>query len=369
MLTEDFYGKKGFVWWTGVVENTKDPLDIGSVQVRIIGLHPFLDESGLPNKTLLPTEKLPWAQVVLPTTGAKTTSGLREGDWVFGFFQDGDYAQMPIVMGMFPGIQGIQSQIVYNESVRIKTNPPRVPSDIVVRQVGEPTSARLARGVLEGTLVNRTNNQLESVCDVSNEVKILIGEVKVLVGTIMRAIKEAIRALLAALGLEPSGESRKLVQFLKEVTAAIREAVEFYEEEIKPYIDLVLTVARYLRAIISYILSLPERLAKFIRKCLAVFAQSIISQFSSIDTGSPLGSDFAELTNAISDLQDASKDLFASGAELLTAPAQFVEAIVNPGDPQKVLEVESFVSGYIEQNFQTQEQTKEEIMFNGSKGI
>ena len=39
MLSKDFYGKNGFVWWTGIVENDEDPLMLGSVQVRIIGIH------------------------------------------------------------------------------------------------------------------------------------------------------------------------------------------------------------------------------------------------------------------------------------------------------------------------------------------
>jgi hypothetical protein len=39
MITEDFYGKKQFIWWTGIVEDVLDPLEIGSVRVRIIGLH------------------------------------------------------------------------------------------------------------------------------------------------------------------------------------------------------------------------------------------------------------------------------------------------------------------------------------------
>ena len=89
MLTKDFYGKNGFIWWVGQVEDDEDPLKLGSVRARIIGLHSE-------NKSLVPTDSLPWAQLMLPATGSNTFTPPRIGDWVFGFFQDGEYAQIPL---------------------------------------------------------------------------------------------------------------------------------------------------------------------------------------------------------------------------------------------------------------------------------
>ena len=57
----DFMGKEGFVWWYGVVEDRKDPLYLGRVKVRCMGFH-------TDDKSLIPTEDLPWAQVILPAT-------------------------------------------------------------------------------------------------------------------------------------------------------------------------------------------------------------------------------------------------------------------------------------------------------------
>jgi hypothetical protein len=73
-----------------VVEDRLDPLQVGRVRVRVFGFH---DE----NKSLIPTEDLPWAVGV---------AGLspKEGDLVFGFFIDGTDAQQPMVMGVVPGI-------------------------------------------------------------------------------------------------------------------------------------------------------------------------------------------------------------------------------------------------------------------------
>lgn len=87
-----------FVWFTGVVEDRFDPEEMNRVRVRCFGFH-------TENKSLLATEDLPWATVMMPvgdagTSGVGTTPhGLMEGSWVVGFFRDGPSAQDPIVMG------------------------------------------------------------------------------------------------------------------------------------------------------------------------------------------------------------------------------------------------------------------------------
>lgn len=86
----------------GIVESTLDPLKIGRVRVRIFGLH-------TDDKNLIPTEDLPWAQVLKPTDSASIsgigTSGaaMVPGSWVVVDFLDED-KQYPLVMGTIPGI-------------------------------------------------------------------------------------------------------------------------------------------------------------------------------------------------------------------------------------------------------------------------
>lgn len=92
-----FAGMNGFVWWVGVVESRKDPLNIGRCQIRIFGWH-------TENKNLIPTADLPWAQPVLPVNNSKTFNTPTEGDWVVGFFFDGPSGQVPVFFGVLPGI-------------------------------------------------------------------------------------------------------------------------------------------------------------------------------------------------------------------------------------------------------------------------
>lgn len=93
----DFFGKEGFVWWKGVCEDRKDPLKLGRYKIRIFGFHKA-------DKAAMPTAGLPWAHPSLPMDNGKNVVGMKEGDFCWGFFRDGEEAQEPIVVGYFPGI-------------------------------------------------------------------------------------------------------------------------------------------------------------------------------------------------------------------------------------------------------------------------
>lgn len=112
-------------WWIGVVEDRDDPEKMGRLRVRIIGAHSD-------DKTILPTDKLPWAITMQPTTSAAMSGigtapvGILPGTWCVGFFIDGDDMQQPMVMGTFgakPDCYKTTSQ------VQIDANPPNTLRD------------------------------------------------------------------------------------------------------------------------------------------------------------------------------------------------------------------------------------------------
>jgi len=86
----------------GVVENRQDPLSLGRCQVRIVGLHTH-------DKSLLPTNDLPWATPIQPVTSAAmngighTPIGPVEGTSVVVAFADVEQ-QQPIIIGTLGGI-------------------------------------------------------------------------------------------------------------------------------------------------------------------------------------------------------------------------------------------------------------------------
>ena len=114
LFTSGFLGAQ-FNWWIGQIaddatwrDNTASgkheagnqiPGQSRRYKVRIIGYHDKQEES-------IPSDQLPWAQVMYPVTAgggqaaAYQTSALRQGNFVFGFFLDGQDQQVPVIMGI-----------------------------------------------------------------------------------------------------------------------------------------------------------------------------------------------------------------------------------------------------------------------------
>ena len=108
-------GQDGFTWWLGQVceaetwlanypdlpKETKDELPgfKRRVKVSILGWHST-------DKEELKNEELPWAYCLLPVTAGSGFGGLGEslnfsgGEWVFGFFLDGNDGQQPVIIGV-----------------------------------------------------------------------------------------------------------------------------------------------------------------------------------------------------------------------------------------------------------------------------
>lgn len=102
--------------YLGVIEDILDPLKVGRVRVRVFGLH-------TDDKTLIPTESLPWSDVAIPVTSASLSgighspTGLLRGSWVIVFFTDKD-EQYPIVLASLPGIpRDILNQLPADEEL------------------------------------------------------------------------------------------------------------------------------------------------------------------------------------------------------------------------------------------------------------
>jgi hypothetical protein len=114
LFNSGFLGSS-FNWWVGQIADDstwRDNMLPGKFEskdqipgwgrrykVRIIGLHDKEESS-------IPSAQLPWAQVMYPITAgggqasASQTPNLRQGNFVFGFFLDGQDQQVPVIMGV-----------------------------------------------------------------------------------------------------------------------------------------------------------------------------------------------------------------------------------------------------------------------------
>jgi hypothetical protein len=160
---KNFIGLEGFIWWVGVVEDRNDPEQLGRVRVRCFGWH-------TEDKIKIPTDALPWAHPVIPINSPNMYTP-KEGDMVFGFFIDGDNAQNPAIMGVFPGKPEKKPnyQNGFSDPAKDLSGRPKKPDDASEaypksKYLKESTTNRLSRGKSEGTVIGtRTKNLKKSI--------------------------------------------------------------------------------------------------------------------------------------------------------------------------------------------------------------
>jgi hypothetical protein len=351
MADKDFAGLNGLTWWIGVVEDRKDPLKLNRSRVRIQGWHPD-------NKTELPTEHLPWASILVSPSTSRVTAGPKENDWVQGFFMDGDSAQYPVIFGVLPGI---------NTKVVEVAGAPKPPADVKGDVAGEPSTARIARGVMEGTLIDKTNNDRKHVCDITGQITPVVLYLKNKYGIIATEIREIIRKILKALGFDPSGESSALISYIKKITNFLSAIAEMLEE-VLDWKRLIVDVAAAAKAMIDYIMSLPERLYNLFKKCLKNLYAQLYAAFkfiTDVGTEDKLFSEDPELKEALKELEDTGKILRDQTKELLNAPQDILNAATKPASQESLDEIESLILEAVPSNDEVSgnagyDQTKQE---------
>src|SRR6056300_1314584 len=142
-----FLGISNFKWFIGVVEDRHDPLKVGRLKVRCLGIHTS-------DKNKIPTADLPWASVALPVTSSgisgigHSATGIVEGSWVWGYFRDGEYLmQELVVVGTLPGKPselGNTSKGFYDPNFRLDAKGQPTTISVYPKNIDEPDTNRLA---------------------------------------------------------------------------------------------------------------------------------------------------------------------------------------------------------------------------------
>ena len=146
-----FLGINNIKYFVGVVEDRHDPLKVGRLRVRCLGIHTS-------DKNKVATADLPWASVSLPTTASgisglgQSPSFIVEGSWVWGYFRDGDVLmQELVVVGTLPGRPselGNPNKGFYDPNRRSEENTDEDESNynlsVYPRESLEPDTNRLA---------------------------------------------------------------------------------------------------------------------------------------------------------------------------------------------------------------------------------
>jgi hypothetical protein len=258
----NFIGKDGFNWWVGVVENRNDPLKLGRCQIRIFGHH-------TENKQLLPTSDLPWAQASLPTNSSQLFSAPKEGEFVIGFFADGESSQAPIMTGVLPGLKpstGGDSGFQDPRTPAQVAAAPKPPTGVVLETVGQPTNSPSARGVVKNTLQGIAAKNRIHNCNVCSSLNKDVAVLKSKVMGIVKKIRTAIEGLFASTASNP------VVEEAKQTIEALKAKAKLIQKEIQPIIDEIKVYQQYIKDLqeeIAYIQSLPAELQQIFAACLA----------------------------------------------------------------------------------------------------
>lgn len=156
----NYMGRDGFFWFMGVVEERDDPLKLGRVRIRILGLHSELRTANDQTGKGIKVDDLPWAMPVQPITSAamngigSTPLGPVKGTWIMGFSRDGEACQDILYIGTIGGIpQEAAQNIGFNDPDMVYPK-----SD----HIGEPDTNRLARNEnIDKTIVQTKNDSRE----------------------------------------------------------------------------------------------------------------------------------------------------------------------------------------------------------------
>jgi hypothetical protein len=347
-MDNNFAGMNGFIWWVGVVENRYDPLKLGRLRVRIVGWH---NE----DKNELQSEHLPWADALTPLTHTNASLDIKEGDWVIGFFTDGNNAQKPVVFGHLNGIKSAEFNTNEGFSPQLtdaqKAIQPKAADAIITENLDEPTTPRTARGVVEGTPVGVANEKRAHVCDIREEMKMAAALARLKFSQLVQAIREAVRAIIKALGFSPDGVTGRFIEIAKQLLRDLK-FIQSIIEEIRDWTKVIVDFARKVRAMIDWLLTLPQKLLAFLKDCLAELYASLktgIADLFSVSggVGDNTESGISEAMGVFGEIVDTAKSTVQAGIEVVAAPAAIVTALTSPTSAADVSNAGNLITSYI----------------------
>lgn len=346
---------RGYVVWHGIVEDIFDRRKLGRVRVRIIGWHSL-------DRGKMPTNTLPWAQVVKATTGSSQSSNLQLNDWVTGYFLDGFDGQRPVVLGKYDGITrekaqdfsrilppnereksplGVSGSLsgtgldlpggydvdLTDEQKKMLRSYPKPALNIVLQPDNAPSSPPLSQGIVNNTAVGVANKNRVHVCDISAAMKRAAAFTRAALGMLMKGIRTAIKAILGVLGISLDSESARFIELAKKIKRGI-DYVRRFIDMINDYALIVVYYAKQVRAMIDWILSLPKALAEMLAGCLNELLNAAAAGFASL-IGSAVGVEGNPLKE-VTEIIDSSQKLIDSTSKLLNVPGQVVGALATP---------------------------------------
>ena len=260
---------------------------------------------------------------------------------------------MPITV--LPNTNTATIRVLPNGTI-VEANPP---TSVDAPKSGQPSNTPQNAHDL-GEIVITTNKKRDHVCDFELEMLKNINLSKYTTA-LANVIREAVRKLLAALGLtDTSGESTYWINLLKNIA---RELRDFNKYVVQPIIDFEKYVLAYivkLREIVAWLLSLPAKLAKLLADCLARLRKLIANVFTDIiasasavgsgSTGTDAVSNFGELVAAAKDAAAATGEVLNKVGEAAqlgaTIPIAATAGLLVAATPEEIAAANATILNY-----------------------
>ena len=235
----------------------------------------------------------------------------------------------------------VLAQTLNQNNIIVETTPP---TNIYQTKADEPSQTSLeGMGDIKNSSITVSNNNKVHICDTTLYIrqKINLGKIA---KTVITAIRDTIKAIMLFLGITPG--SNALVEDLKALSRYIRDKIKILKE-INTAIDTFIILVREIKAVIEYILSLPERLIAYFLGCLKEAYAELARQFA--DVVSQASSAANDATGGII---DATKDVIKATGELITnATATAAKAatavptgLTSNSTPEEKAKAEQFVT-------------------------
>jgi hypothetical protein len=181
-------------------------------------------------------------------------------------------------------------------------NGPKLPSGV---SKSSTTTPSISKGIVDGTMIAKLNNDLVHVCDFAMEMK-KNGALKRFLIAQFAEIQKGIRAVLRYLGVsDVSGTFSSTATWLKGLA---NEILDFKRRVLDPILEFekeVIGFVTWAYAMIAYIKSLPARLYALLESCLL----KILNAVASILTDA-----FATVPNPFTEVAQAVKEVTAAVA-------------------------------------------------------
>lgn len=271
---QNVLGHDNFVWWIGVIEDRFDDGLAGGMRYKV-----RMFNSHTPDLNKIPTQNLPWTVPLYPPNNTKMASAAMEGDWAFGFYQDGMSKQAPVMIGVFPRYVQVDpksehggftanAKVESPKAEKVSANSiPVIPSDTPAmnpRRVGSATTPSVSY-TYSGTVTEKADNNRAHVCDITNEIRLsaAIDFIKNL--GLFSAARAAIESLTDGAAASPI--ATQIASAIKELRAIVK-MIQIALNIVNKFVNDILRIVAWIRAQIAWILSLPARLLAMLQQCL-----------------------------------------------------------------------------------------------------